>query len=242
MRYLRYKFRKIIFFAVAVVFPLAVNAQAERKYIRQGNREYNRGEYVESEVSYRKADEQNRRLPEILFNIGDALYKQEKYDEAAEKFTNNVSMNEDKSKKAAGFYNLGNSYLQAGKLNESIEAYKESLKLQPNNFETKYNLAYAQNLLREQEQQEQNQQDQQNQDNQDDQDSDSQDNQGNQDNQQEQQKQDSQNQDEQQQEQSISREDAERLLNSLANDEKEVQERVRLEKAAQERRSTVKNW
>jgi tetratricopeptide (TPR) repeat protein len=102
---------KYLFFAIFIVFPLTVNAQTENQYIRQGNSEYNKGEYIEAEVSYRKANERNSRLPEILFNIGDALYKQEKYDEAAEKFTNNVSMNEDKTKRATGLYNLGNSYL-----------------------------------------------------------------------------------------------------------------------------------
>jgi tetratricopeptide (TPR) repeat protein len=231
---------KYLFFAIFIVFPLTVNAQTENQYIRQGNREYNKGEYVEAEVSYRKANEKrNNRLSEILFNIGDALYKQEKYDEAAEKFTSNMSMNEDKTKRAAGLYNLGNSYLKSGKLNESIEAYKASLKLQPNNFEAKYNLAYAQDLLKEQEQQEQNQQqDQQNQDN------------NNQDNQQDQnqQSQDNQDQDKQQQqeqnqqEQQISREDAERLLNALANDEKKTLEWMRLIQAAGERRNAVKNW
>ena len=140
-------------FVITVIFPLALNAQAENKHIRQGNREYQRGQFEEAEVLYRKANEVNSRLPNIFFNIGNALYKQEKYEEASKQFTANIAMNEDRSKKAAGFYNLGNSYLQAGKFNESIEAYKESLRLQPNNFEAKHNLAYAQDLLREQEQQ-----------------------------------------------------------------------------------------
>ena len=145
-------------FAIYILFPVTVSAQAEKNYIRQGNREYNKGRYEESEVSYRKANEQNNRLPEIFFNIGDALYKQEKYDEAAKQFSTNAAMNEDVSKKAAGLYNLGNSYLKSGKFKESIEAYKESLRLQPNNHEAKYNLAYAQDLLKEQEKQ-QNQND-----------------------------------------------------------------------------------
>ena len=237
---------KQIALAFALVFPLTLSAQSENKYIRQGNREYNKAQYEEAEVSYRKANEQNSRLPETVFNIGDALYRQEKYDEASKQFTGSAAMNEERSKKAAGLYNLGNSYLQSGMQKEnsgayqesaelykkSIESYKESLKLQPNNFEAKYNLAYAQDILKQQEQQEQNQQNQDNQDNQN-----SEDNQ--------QQNQDNQDQDEQQQqqeEQSISREDAERLLNSLANDEKELQEKLQLEKAARERRNTVKNW
>ena len=157
---------KQIALAFALVFPLTLSAQSENKYIRQGNREYNKAQYEEAEVSYRKANEQNSRLPETVFNIGDALYRQEKYDEASKQFTGSAAMNEERSKKAAGLYNLGNSYLQSGMQKEnsgayqesaelykkSIESYKESLKLQPNNFEAKYNLAYAQDMLKTQEQ------------------------------------------------------------------------------------------
>jgi tetratricopeptide (TPR) repeat protein len=223
---------KNFIYTIAVFFPLTANAQAENKYIRQGNREYNKEQYEASEVSYRRANEENRRLPETIFNIGASLYKQEKYDEASKQFEGNVAMTEDISRKAAGLYNLGNSYLQSGKLQESIEAYKESLRLQPNSLEAKYNLAYAQDLLKEQDEQEQQQdQDQQNQN------GDDQDNQNN-----ENMNQSQQQQQEQQEGSSISREDAEQLLNSLANDEQKVQEKMRLERAAQERKKTLKNW
>ena len=225
---------KHLIFIIIIFFPLTLNAQSERKYIRQGNREYNKEQFEESEVSYRRANDKNSRLPEISFNIGSALYKQEKYDDASRQFAGNVAMSEDNSKKAAGLYNLGNSYLQSGKLQESIESYKESLRLQPNNFETKYNLAYAQDLLEQQEQQ----QDQQNQDNEN--------NQQDQQNQQNQQNQDQQgeeqNQSQQQDEQSISKEDAERLLNSLVDDERKVQEWMRILKASKEQKNEVKNW
>jgi hypothetical protein len=135
----------------------------------------------------------------------------------------------------------------ANKLQESIEAYKNSLKLKPENMEAKYNLAYAQDLLKKQQDQ-QKQQQQQNKDNKD-QNKDKekkkdenkkqdqkQNNQDKQDNKQEQKQQD------QQQQQSISKEDAERLLNAIANDEKNIQEKVKLTKAAKDRVKTLKNW
>ncbi len=233
--------RILIIFLLLMSVPLIVAAQADKKYIRQGNRDYSREKFQDAEISYRKAIDDNKRSPDAVFNIGDALYKQNKYEEAARQFSDNINMIDDSDKKAAGLYNLGNSFLQAGKLKESIEAYKGSLKLQPDKLETKYNLAYAQDLLRQQEQQKQNQQDQnkENQDNQDqknDQDKQN-DNQQNKD-----QKQDQQQNQQKEQEQTISKEDAQRLLNSLANDEKNVQEKVKLAKAARERKLTVKNW
>jgi tetratricopeptide (TPR) repeat protein len=219
---------------MTIIFPLTLNAQSERKYIRQGNNEYNRGQFEDAEVSYRKANAENNRLPEILFNIGNALYKQEKYDEAARQFTNNITMTEDNSQKAAGLYNLGNSLLKSEKFQESIEAYKESLRLQPNNFEAKHNLAYAQDRLQQQQQDNENNQDNDSQESEDNQNQDNQDQQGEVQNQAQQQQ--------QQEESSISREDAERLLNSLANDEQRVQEYMRRVKASREHRNVVRNW
>jgi len=220
----------------------SLSAQADRKFIRQGNREYEKEKYSESEISFRRAIDKNKSSSDAVFNSGDALYRQKKFEDAGKQFMESHRMNEDKDKKSASMYNLGNSLLMADKLKESIEAYKNSLKLSPDNMEAKYNLAYAQDLLKKQEQQQQQQQ--QNKDNQD-QNKDQQ-KQEDKNNDQDQKQQDQQKQDEnkqqQQQQQEMSKEDAERLLNAIANDEKNVQEKVKLAKAAKARVKTVKNW
>jgi tetratricopeptide (TPR) repeat protein len=234
--------KSIIICLAFMLLPLLLYSQSDKKFIRQGNREYNKEKYQESEVSYRKAIDDNRRSPDAVFNIGDALYKQNKYDEAAKQFAENVNMNEDREKKAAGLYNLGNSFLQSGKLKESIDAYKGSLKLAPDNFEAKYNLAYAQDMLTKQQQQQQEQKQNQDKENQDNKDQKNDQDKKNDDQQNKDQKENQQPQQQKQQEESISKEDAQRLLNSLANDEKNVQEKVKLAKAARERKLTVKNW
>jgi tetratricopeptide (TPR) repeat protein len=226
-----------------LIFSVAINAQADKKYIRQGNREYGKSSFAESEISYRKAIDNNKKSPDAVFNIGDALYKQNKYEDAGKQFIENINLNEDKEKKSAGFYNLGNSLLQAKKIEESIEAYKNSLKLNPDSKEAKYNLAYAQDLLQEKQQQEQNKdnKDKDKEDNKKDQqkqDDKNQDQQKDQNNKDEQDK----KQQEQQQQQGMSKDDAQRLLNALANDEKNVQEKVKLAKAAKAKVKTVKNW
>jgi tetratricopeptide (TPR) repeat protein len=241
--YIRYYVNKLMRISILSFFfaiiPIAGSAQPEKKYIRQGNREYEKSKFQESEISYRRAVDGNKGSANAIFNIGDALYKQNKYDEAAKHFSDNINMNDDPERRSAAFYNLGNSLLKANKLKESIEAYKGSLKLNPDNFEAKYNLAYAQDLLKQQQEQEQQQKDQDNQKDKD-QNNDKDQQQENKENQD--QKQDQQQEHQSQQEQSISKEDAERLLNSLANDERKVQEKVKLARAAQERKKTVKNW
>jgi len=233
---------------VFMIISIAVDAQTDKKFIRQGNREYDKSKFSDSEISYRKAVDKNKQSPDALFNVGDALYKQNKFEEAGKQFTENVSENYDKSKKSDGLYNLGNSLLKANKLQESIEAYKSSLKLRPDNREAKYNLSYAQDLLKLQQQKQKQQQDKQDQNKDKKKDEQKKDQKDQNDKNKDQQKDQNDKKDQKQQQkpqpqqQEISKEDAERLLNSLANDEKNVEEKVKLAKAAKAKVRTVKNW
>jgi Ca-activated chloride channel homolog len=233
----RSKLKSLILF-VLLIISANLNAQTDKKYVRKGNREYDKSKYSDSEISYRKAIDQNKQYPDAVFNVGDALYKQNKFEEAGKQFAESTDQNVDKVKKSAGLYNMGNALLKANKLQESIEAYKNSLKLRPNNKEAKYNLSYAQDLLKQQQEQQKNQKDQDKQDQNKDK--------NKQDKNKDQQKDQNKNQDQKQQEKpqngEISKEDAQRLLNSLANDEKNVQEKVKLAKAQKEKIRTVKNW
>jgi tetratricopeptide (TPR) repeat protein len=239
----RYSLIYWILICIFLVFSVSINAQSEKKLKMQGNRQYDKNNFSESEIAYRRAIDKNKQFPDAVFNIGDALYKQKKYEDAGKQFIENANINEDKEKKSAAFFNLGNSLLNANKLKESIDAYKGSLKLQPENIEAKYNLAYAQDLLRKQEEQQKKDQDNKNQnkdekkDNQNKDQKDQSEKEKNKD-----QQNDQKNQQQQQQEQNISKEDAERLLNAIANDEKNVQEKVKLAKAAKTKVRTVKNW
>ncbi len=236
---------------VLVLFMLPVsgwilNAQGDKKYIRHGNREYHDNKFSESEISYRRAIDKNKSSADAVFNIGDALYKQDKFEDAGKQFLENSVYNEDKIKKAAALYNLGNSLLMADKIQESIDAYKGSLRLYPDNIEAKYNLAYAQDLLQQQQQQQQKQEQQQdkqdqNKDNKNEDEKPQNQDQNEQQNQSENKEQES-DQQQQADQQSISKEDAERLLNAIANDEKNVQEKVKRAKAAKTRARAVKNW
>ncbi len=234
--------KRLLIICLLSILPSLMNAQGEKKFIRQGNREYQKNKYSESEISYRRAIDKNKSAPDAVFNVGDALYKQKKFEDAGKQFMENNNMNEDKKKKAAALYNLGNANLMAKKIEESIDAFVNSLKLDPGNMEAKYNLAYAQDLLRKQQQQQQQQQNKEKQDQNKDQNKNQEDkkNQDNKDEQNKNQEQKQQNQ--QQQQQNISKEDAERLLNALANDEEKVQEKVKLEKAAKSKERTLKNW
>ena len=231
--------------SVFLIISATLIAQTDKKFIRKGNREYEKDKFSESEISYRKAIDNNKQSPDAVFNVGDALYKQNKFEEAGKQFIENTNQSDDKVKKSAGLYNLGNSLLKANKLEESINAYKSSLKMRPDNKEAKYNLSYAQDLLKlQQEKQKQQQQSKDKQDQNKDKKKDDQ-KKDQQDKNKDQQNSKDNNQDQKQQQpqkQEISKDDAQRLLNALANDEKNVQEKVKLAKAAKAPVRTVKNW
>ena len=218
------RLENILLVCIFIFLSVALNAQSDKKYIRKGNREFDKSKFSDSEVSYRKAIDKNSKSPDAVFNVGDALYKQNKFEEAGKQFLDNINQNEDKTKKSAGLYNLGNSLLKANKLPESIEAYKGSLKLRPDNKEAKYNLAYAQDLLVKQKEQEKQQQkqDKDKDKNKEDQKKDQKDKDQQKDQKNSKDQKDQKDQKEQKQEQEISKEDEQRLLNALANDEKKI--------------------
>jgi len=245
---------------MAILSP-SLFGQEEREYIRKGNKLYDKGEFAGSEGMYRQVRKDEKISGDAVFNLGSALYKQKRFGEASGEYNRSVQAAEgDSIKQAEGFYNLGNSLLKEQKFSESIDAYINSLKLNPGNIQAKYNLAYAQDQLKKKEEQQQDQQnqdkdkqqdqkkddqqDQKDQDKQDDKQQQQQDQNNSQQQQQQQQDQNNSQQQQQQQQQqpAISREDAKRLLDALAANEKQTQEKVQRDKAAGAKVRVIKNW
>ena len=190
--------------SLILTFSIVLHAQNDRKVNRQGIKSYENGEFSEAEVQFRKAEDINHESFEAEYNTAAALYKQEKYDESFKQYGTLAEKAEDPISMANVWHNAGNSLLESQKYGESIEAYKKSLRLNPTDQDTKYNLAYAKQKLQEQqEQQQQNQdqkQDKQDQEKQDQQDQEKQDQQDQEkQDQQDQQKQDQQDQEKQDQ-------------------------------------------
>lgn len=215
---------------------------AQSSEISNGNQEYEKQRFRNAESSYREAIKKDPRLFPGNYNLGNALYRQNKYEEAGQQYLNAAANNTDPARQAKAMYNMGNALLKAEKYQESIEAYKKALRLNPDDEDARYNLSYALQKLKQQQQQQN--QDKQNQDKQN-QDKQKQDQQKqNQDQQkQDQQKQQQQEQQKQQQQKQpkLSKEEAERMLRALKNDEKDLQK----EKAKRFPASNInpeKNW
>ena len=118
-------------------------AQSARSLINEGVDLYHKGKAVDAEVNFKKGLEKEANSFTAKFNLGDAYYKQERYDEAIKSYQSALAESKTNAQKAEIYHNIGNTLLKDKKLDESIEAYKQALKLNPLDSETKYNLSYA---------------------------------------------------------------------------------------------------
>ncbi len=219
-----------------LLVSISVSAQSDRSLIRDGNAAYKEKKYTEAEKDYKASIDKNPKTYAGNFNLGNSLYKQKKYEDAAKQYMQSIGVDGDKASQSAGYYNLGNAYLKGEKYQESVDAYKMALRLNAKDENARYNLAYALAKLRQkQEQDKKDQKDQNKQDKKDQNKQQQQKDQQQKDQQQKnQQQKDQQQKDQQKKEQAkqqqqnkpkISKEDAERMLEALKNDEKNLQKK-----------------
>ena len=246
-----YMIRNILFLGfVFCSIGLTATAQTatENDYIRSGNKHYTDSLFEKAEVDYRKALDINPTSTDALYNLGNALFNQieqsqEKGKEAMELYATAAKLETDKDRLAQIYHNMGVLFYMAQQYQQSVEAYKEAMRNNPNDHETRYNLAMAMHMNKQQEQQNQEQEQEQNQQ--------QQEQQQEQEQQQNQQKEQEQNQEQQQQEQQnqqqqneeqISKENAEQILNALMQDEKELQEKQKKMMQQQQGKTLDKDW
>lgn len=234
---------KYILFAVFLLLAVGASAQKEeRDFIRKGNRLFNDSVFVDAEVNYRKALEVNPKSTVSMYNLGNTLSQQQKFQDAMEQYVSASSIEKDKSKLAQIYHNMGVLF-QAGKdYAKAVDAYKMSLRNNPKDDETRYNLALAQKMLKDQQQEQQNQdqnqdKDQQKQDQKQDQ---------NKDQQKDQKKDEKKDQQQppkpEKQDNKMSKENAEQLLNSVMQDEKDVQDKVKKQQKVLQGGRLEKDW
>jgi tetratricopeptide (TPR) repeat protein len=222
--------------------PIRSMAQTVGGHIREGNHTYETGKFNDAEVSYRKALEKDPKSVPAQFNLGDAQYKQQRFEESARSF-HDASAAATPSDQAAACYNLGNTLFKSNQFAESAEAYRRALKLNPSDDDARYNFLMARDRLKQQQQQNKdknkNKNKEQKQQNQPKNDQQKQQNQ--------QQDQRPQNQEakqdrtqQQQQRNQMPKEEAERILEAMKNNEKAVQKQLRKRDAV--RVKVEKDW
>ena len=228
--------RKAAMLLVLALLSLSASAQVDRQCVRRGNKLFRAGQYADAEVQYRKAVEANRNNPQAVYNLGNALMAQNKDSAAVEQFQTAARMESDPMRKYLSFHNIGVICQKRQMFKEAIEAYKEALRLNPHDDETRYNLELCKRQLKKQPPQgggggnddkkedKQDKQDQQQQQ------------------QQDQQKKEDEQKKEQQQKPQMSKENAEQLLNAALQQERQTQQRMQEQQQEQGRRRLKKNW
>ena len=228
--------RNIVVFILLMIASVAF-AQNDRDYIRSGNRLYRNKSFDKAEVEYCKAVSANAENPQAVYNLGCSMMMQQKDSVAIQYFERASKLETNKLRRAKSNHNIG-VILQNHKMyDKAIEAYKQALRDNPNDDETRYNLALCKKLLKNNPD---NNKQNKNQDKDKNQDKNKEENKDNdKDKDKNKDKKDQQNPPPQEQ---MSKDNAEQLLNAAMQNEKQTQQR--LQKAMQQPRKTrsQKNW
>lgn len=234
-----------ILFCIGCVWTAA----AQNHDLRIGNKLYEQKKYKEATQAYMDAIKKNPNNATGLFNLGNALYQQKQYDATRKALEAAAKVSKDKGSRSAADYNTGNTYMQERKWEDAISSYKQALRNNPQDADAKYNLSYAEQMLKKQQQngggknnkqdknqqnkqdknnQQQNKDDKQKQDQNKGGDKDKKDQQDKGDQNKDQNKQDDKDQQQQPQSQpsKLSEKQADQLLNALQQEEKKLQDKM----------------
>jgi len=228
--------KAFIFIIFILLFSFQGFTQKDVTLIRKGNKLYDQGKFKEAEMDYRKALEINKESDKGKFNLGTAVYQEKNFNESTKIYEELAGKQLDKSTKAKIYHNFGNSLLESKQYEQSIAAYKNALLNEPSDRDTKYNLEYAKLMLKKQQQQQQQNKQDKKQDKKD-QDKKDQDKQK-----QDQQKKDQDKSQSQDQNKKISKEDAERMLEALKNDEKKTLAKLKKTQVKAQQVVIEKDW
>ena len=218
---------KLLAFIMTLVPFVNISAQKEARNVKEGNKQYVAQKFTEAQKFYEQGVADNSDSYSANFNLGNSLFRQKKYKEALEQYQKAATLTKEKKEIASAFHNVCNALMEEKNYEKSVEAYKNSLKANPKDDDTRYNLAVAQYLMKKQQEQQKQQQQQQKQEQQ-----------------QQQQKQEQQQQQKQEQKQQqqpkMQQEQIEQILKALEQDERDVQERRKIQMG--QRSKTDKEW
>ena len=216
-------------------FSLAAFSQTDRDYIRRGNRLMRDSVYDKAQVEYQKAIERDNTNPISHFNLGNALLYQNKAEDAMKEYETAARLEKDKMRLAQIYHNMGVVLQSAKQFDKAVACYRNSLRNDPTNNETRYNYALSLFQLKK------NQGGQDNQDQQ--KDDKGQDEKKEQEQQQQKQEQDKKDEQQQQpQPEQMSRENAEQMLNAAMQDEKATQEKIQKAQQKRQQKQLQKQW
>ncbi|MEC7864055.1 MAG: tetratricopeptide repeat protein [Bacteroidota bacterium] len=218
-------------------------AQNKKSFLRDGNKLYADSIYNKAEMQYRKSLEKDQNYFNASFNLADAIYKQERYVEASALFDALKDNAPTKNDLAKVYHNLGNSLVKEQKLEEAINAYKNALRINPIDNETRHNLVLSRKQKQEKEEQKNKDEnkEQKEQDKEKKEENNKKEEKDKNQEQQEQKEEEQQKQPEEKQKE-MSKEAAEKMLEAIQQQEKDLQEELQKKKIKGKRVKVLKDW
>lgn len=222
--------KKFLVLSILMIQALVGFAQTDRQYIRYGNRWFKQDNYVKAEAEYRKAVDKNPYNPQALYNLGCALLMQKKDSAAIQQFEHAGKIETDPKRKAMAYHNIGWICQSLKMYSEAAEAYKESLRNNPSDNETRYNLALCMRQQKKNKQDKDKQQQKKQQ------------NKGENKSKEKKEQDKNQKQQQQKQQEKMSKENAEQMLNAAMQQEQQTQQRIKDAMRQNRSRKLQKNW
>lgn len=222
--------KKFLVLSILMIQALVGFAQTDRQYIRYGNRWFKQDNYVKAEAEYRKAVDKNPSNPQALYNLGCALLMQKKDSVAIQQFEHAGKIETDPKRKAMAYHNIGWICQSLKMYGEAAEAYKESLRNNPSDNETRYNLALCMRQQKKNKQDKDKQQQKKQQ------------NKGENKSKEKKEQDKNQKQQQQKQQEKMSKENAEQMLNAAMQQEQQTQQRIKDAMRQNRSRKLQKNW
>ena len=139
------KYLNLLFLLIS--FSLISQKTSIDNELYEGNEKVKKEDYLGAEMDYRLALTRAPQTPKALFNLGNTQYQANAYDEAAQQFFRTQKFSENKTEKHAALHNMGNVYMKKKEYEKAVESYKNALRNNPSDNETRYNYALAKSLL-----------------------------------------------------------------------------------------------
>ena len=227
---------------ILLFFTIDALAQHPNSLVRKGNASYTDTLYSEAEQKYREALMKDQNSYAASFNLADAIYKQEKFSESTSLFKALSEKTQNKIEKSESFHNLGNSLMKEQKIDEAIEAYKNALRNNPKDIDTKHNLAYAQRMKNQQQKQEEEKEEEQEKEEEEKQEEEKEEKKNNQEQNENSEEQSKEEPKKPQDPNEMTEDEAEQILDALQQQEKELQEDLQKKKNKGVKLKILKDW
>jgi len=234
---------KIYFYLLIILIGVTniTEAQNKKSFLKEGNKLFSDSSYNASEIKYRKSLEKDQDYFSASYNLANSIYKQERFDESSslyESLQDNARNNHELSQI---YHNKGNSLMKQQKTDLAIKAYKDALRENPNDEDTRFNLAYAKKIKqKEEENKDKENKDEENKEEENKEKKDQEKEEKNKE--QENKDQENKKQEKEEKKDQMSKEDAEKMLEALEQKEKELQEKLQKKKVKGKKIKILKDW